>query len=163
MVEIYWMALARDVPTSMYGLEPITQAAIADMNRLSDFRGPKQGGRVTAHTLFRASEEGATVGPHISQFFVMPAPFGALSVTDSNGNPAQLYNVYVPNKDYMHDHESWLNVQNGAAPAGGGFGANFGANEVLGPRLLRSGRDLSAFVHVDELYQAYFMATLNLL
>jgi hypothetical protein len=28
-VELYWMALARDVPFTQYGLEPITQGAIA--------------------------------------------------------------------------------------------------------------------------------------
>ena len=48
MVEDYWMALARDIPFSQYGNEPITAAAIADLNKLSDFRGPKVNGKVTA-------------------------------------------------------------------------------------------------------------------
>jgi hypothetical protein len=35
MVEDYWMALARDIPFSQYGAEPVTAAAIVDLNRLS--------------------------------------------------------------------------------------------------------------------------------
>jgi hypothetical protein len=34
-VELYWMALARDVPFTQHGEEPITQTAIADLNRVS--------------------------------------------------------------------------------------------------------------------------------
>src|SRR5260221_61021 len=48
MVEDYWMAMARDIPFSQYGAEPLTTAAIADLNRLSDFAGPKVNGQVTA-------------------------------------------------------------------------------------------------------------------
>ena len=39
MVELYWMALCRDVPFSMYGLEPLTTAAINNLNNLSAFTG----------------------------------------------------------------------------------------------------------------------------
>ncbi|HXB22264.1 MAG TPA: vanadium-dependent haloperoxidase [Candidatus Solibacter sp.] len=157
MVENYWMALARDIPFSHYGEEPITQAAIDDLNRLPHFTGVKdpRTGKVTARTLFRGLTAGETVGPYVSQFFVMPAALGALAVNDSNGNPAQQYNVYVPGKDYMTDKDSFLAVQDGRGP--------FGSNVILGPRFLHTARDINAFVHVDELYQAYFMATLNLL
>ena len=155
MVENYWLALTRDIPFNMYGKEPVTQAAIDDLNRLSDFRGPKEKGRVTARTLFRGAAPGETVGPYVSQFFMMPAPFGALAVNDANGSPAQQYNVYLPGKDYMTDKDSFLAVQDGRGP--------FEKNIVAGPGFLHTGRHINAFVHVDELYQAYFMATLNLL
>jgi hypothetical protein len=164
MVELYWMALARDIPFTRYGQEPITSAAIDDLNRLSDFRGPKTKGKVTAQTLFRGSLAGENVGPLISQFFVMPAPFGALAVNDANGNPAQQYNTYLPGVDFMTDAQSFLNVQSGiGAIPGLPFPLQYGFPTILGPRYLHVGRDLAAFVHVDELYQAYFMATLNLL
>src|SRR5690242_14776952 len=52
-VENYWMALLRDVSFSAYDTDPLAQAACAEMSRLSDFRGPKQNGRVTPRTLFR--------------------------------------------------------------------------------------------------------------
>jgi hypothetical protein len=49
-VEFYRMALARDVPFTQYRLEPITQGAIADLNRVSAFDGVMP---VTAQNLFR--------------------------------------------------------------------------------------------------------------
>jgi hypothetical protein len=165
MIELYWMALARDVPFGRYGHEPITAAAIQELNRLSDYRGPKdRDGKVTPQTLFRGGLPGETIGPLVSQFFVMPAPFGALAVNDTNGNPAQMYNVNQPGVDYMTDAESFLNVQSGiGANPNVPFNMSYGPTQLLGPRLLHTGRNLTAFVHVDELYQAYFMATLNLL
>jgi hypothetical protein len=42
IAENYWMALARDVNFSDYDTHPITNAAAADLNRFSDFRGPRQ-------------------------------------------------------------------------------------------------------------------------
>src|SRR5215470_5062163 len=80
MVEDYWMALTRDVPFSQYGNEPLTAAAIADLNRLSDFRGPKVGGQVTPDTLFRGFTRGDLIGPYLSQFFLNAVSFGTLPV-----------------------------------------------------------------------------------
>jgi len=163
MVELYWAALARDVPFSMYGKEPITQATINDLNRLSNFQGPKVNGLVTPQTLFRGGLAGESIGPAVSQFFLMPAQFGALAVNDSTGNPAQMYNVQVPVVDYMKDVQSFLNVQSGINAIPGPFNLAYGPTQILGPRFLKDGRGLASFVHVDELYQAYFMATLNIL
>src|SRR5579875_3381084 len=44
-VEDYWMALLRDVPFTQYASHPLAQAAIEDLNKLSDFRGPKENGK----------------------------------------------------------------------------------------------------------------------
>jgi hypothetical protein len=155
MVENYWMALTRDVPFSQYGNEPFTAAAIAELNGLKDFSGPKINGKVTAQTLFRGLTDDDLVGPYVSQFFLMPAPFGSLAVLDSLGNPAQQYIAATPGADFMTDPASWLDVQNGVIPTT--------KIPTIGPRYLNSARVLNMFVHVDELYQAYFMATLNLL
>ncbi|MEP7270036.1 MAG: twin-arginine translocation signal domain-containing protein, partial [Acidobacteriota bacterium] len=46
-VELYWMALARDVHFSDYATDPIISRAALDLSRLSDFRGPKENGKVT--------------------------------------------------------------------------------------------------------------------
>ena len=119
---------------------------------------------MTAQTLFRGDTPGELVGPYISQFFLMSAPFGDLAVNDPMGNPVQQYTAYQPNLDYMTDVALWLAVQNGQAtvlPVPPNF--PFGPNITIGPRYLFDGRCGSAFVHVDELYQAYFMAALNLL
>jgi hypothetical protein len=156
MVECYWMALCRDVPFAMYGQEPLTSAAITELNRLGVFQGPKQNGQVTAQTLFRGQAWSDLIGPYVSQFFVQQAPFGELTQPlDSQGNPGQLYNTYTPGVNYMTDFSSWLAVQNGQGP--------FAADTVSGSAYLNDGRGLSAFVHVDELFQAYFMGALFLL
>jgi hypothetical protein len=72
MVEDYWMALARDIPFSQYGNEPITVDAIVDLNKLSRFKGPRVSGQVTPGTLFRGLTPGDLIGPYLSQFFLLP-------------------------------------------------------------------------------------------
>jgi hypothetical protein len=144
MVEDYWMALARDVPFSQYGNEPITAGAIADLNKLSRFKGPKVSGQVTPGTLFRGFTPGDLIGPYISQFFLLPVNFGTLPV-------AQKYNTYTPDTDYLTDPTSWLAVQNGQGP--------FPKNTIPGTSYLKNGRDLGAWVHVDFSFQAALFAT----
>jgi hypothetical protein len=49
-VECYWMALLRDVNFSDYQTDPL--AACDELSRLTDFRGPRENGKVTPTTLF---------------------------------------------------------------------------------------------------------------
>ncbi len=144
MVEDYWMALARDIPFSRYGNESITAAAMADLDKLSLFRGPKVNGQVTPGTLFRGFTPGDLIGPYLSQFFLLPVSLGTLSV-------AQKYSTYAPNTDYLTDFTSWLAVQNGQGP--------FPANVIPGTSYIKNGRDLGAWDHVDFAFQAYLFAT----
>ncbi len=149
MVENYWMALTRDVPFSEYGINPLILAAIDDLSNLSDFRGPKISGRVTPQTIFRDPLPGTTVGPYISQFLWMPVPFGANYVE-------QRMRTVAPGVDYLTNYAQWLAVQNGEGPS------------EIPPydparRYIRNGRDLSQWVHVDVLFQAYFHALLIML
>src|SRR6202035_5054724 len=53
LVELYWQALARDVPFADYGSHPLAQKAADDLSRLTAFRGPRAGGRVTPAALLR--------------------------------------------------------------------------------------------------------------
>jgi hypothetical protein len=144
-VENYWMALCRDVNFTQYGNEPISQAAIAELNSLSAFTGPRP---VTAQNLFRGFTPGDVLGPYPSQFILQPLAFGAIPIT-------QMMTTYVPGLDYMTDQSSWLAVQNGVGP--------FLANQA-DPNLqhIRNGRALSAYVHIDVLFEAYFNACLKL-
>ena len=164
-VELYCMALCRDVPFTEYATNPLTLAAIDALNALNSNLFPKIGGKVTAQTLFRGNTPGELTGPYVSQFFLKNAPFGALvTYIDATTNQqSQQYGAYVRDHDYMTDEASWLKVQNGDAGATPTPNMPFGNNIELGPRYLYSGRCGAAFVHVDELYQAYFMAALNLL
>jgi hypothetical protein len=92
MVEDYWMALLRDVKFADYATNPTAAAAIAELDWLSDFRGPKKKNQVTPQSLFRGSTPGDLVGPYVSQFLLQPFRFGALNVN-------QQYSTYVHGLD----------------------------------------------------------------
>jgi hypothetical protein len=106
ITELYWQALTRDVPFAEYGTNSLVGQALDDLNRLSDFRGPKVNSRVTAGTLFRGLTPGDMKGPYVSQLLAKPIPFGAAQVV-------QQYRVPQSGLDYMTAFNEWLSVENG--------------------------------------------------
>ena len=149
IVENYWMAITRDVPFDEFSSNAFALSAAAELSALTDFRGPKTAGGVTPQMLFRGSLPGCTTGPYMSQFLWLPAPFGANYIE-------QRIRTRAPNVDHMTQYQDWLAVQRGFKPTGS---EPFDATR----RYIRSGRDLSQWVHIDVLYQAYFHALLILL
>lgn len=145
IVENYWMALLRDVPFEEYATHPDAAAAVADLNRMSDFRGPRENGLVTPQTLFRTNLPGATSGPWLSQFLCMDCPYGANTIE-------QRIRTTATGLDYVTDPASWAAVQNGVPQGADVFASS--------NRYMISGRDIGQWVHVDVLWQAYFMACL---
>ena len=145
--ELYWQAVTRDVPFTDYHTHPKIQAAADDLSALSDFRGPKSGGRVTPDTLFRGGVPGDLTGPHVSQFLYMDIPYGALSV------PQRIL-TSPPGTDYVVDYDDWLRQQNGFVQT----------KKLVDPvhRYIRSGRDLGEYSGRDFLYQPYLNAALIL-
>jgi membrane-associated phospholipid phosphatase len=149
MVELYWRALLRDVPFIEYSSHPLAAQASADLSAMSDFRGPKSGGKVTLETLFRGDTPGDLSGPYISQFLLRDIPYGAMTIV-------QRYRTTLAGDDHLTDYGVWLKVQNGMPPTT--------ANKFdPTPRYLRSGRDLGEYVHRDFTYQAFLNACLILL
>jgi hypothetical protein len=150
-VEVYWQALLRDVPLTE--LRDGTEnrdvlAAVEEINKLSDFRGPKAGGRVTPGTLFRANAlyfdaadpkgrsvtpPGVLDGPLISQFLVRDVPYGAQWI-------GAHIRTTVPASEFNTEYEEWLAIQNGAAPK---RQMQFDAT----PRYIATGRDLAEYIH----------------
>jgi hypothetical protein len=147
--ELYWMALLRDVNFLDYEASAEAQAAAADLSRLSDFRGPKENGRVTPRTLFRDDLPGTLAGPYLSQFLWRDTGFGAEFVERRS-------RTVLPGVDYLTDFAEWLEIQQGCQPL---RSAAFDPER----RYLRDGRDLAAWVQVDVLFQAYLNAALILL
>jgi hypothetical protein len=146
--ENYWMALLRDVPFSQYALNPIANAAAADLTLYGDdFNAPKIGGAVTPGALFRGRTPGDLQGPFLSQFFYQDCNFGANKIE-------QKITTTVPGVNYMTDFATWLAVQRGAIQPANIF------DPV--PRYMRNGRDIGQWVHIDVLFQAYFHASLVL-
>jgi hypothetical protein len=153
IAENYWMALLRDVPFTQYNTDPTANAAAADLTLFgSDFKGAKNGGVVTANTLFRGLSPGDAAGPFLSQFFYQRCFFGANEVS-------QKIQTANPGLDYMTSFDTgpgnWLDVQRGIAPQ---FGDTF--DPIA--RYIRNGRDLGQWVHLDVPFQAYFHAFLIL-
>lgn len=150
MVELYWMARLRDVRFDTYATNAVAAQAAAELTAQgASFKGPKVGGAVTAQTLFRDIAPGVLDGPYLSQFMILPTPFGTEFVDRRS-------RVYLPGTDRMTTVANWLNVQNGGTPF---------ETQDFDPqrRYLRNGRDLSQWVHIDVLFQAYFNACLTML
>jgi hypothetical protein len=148
MAELYWMALLRDVNFADYNESPLAHAAADDLSNLSDFRGPKVGGHVTPQTLFRDDYPGCTVGPYISQFLLQPANFGSQRIDTR-------MQMVAPNVEYMTAFADWLDVQNGV---------NTPPIPIIGKLVYcRNARDLTHYVNIDALFEAYFVSCLNLL
>jgi hypothetical protein len=74
--------------------------------------------------------------------------FGAL-------NLKQKYNTYAPGVDYLTDFGSFLACQDGKGP--------FAKNVIAGTSYIKNGRDLGAYVKVDTVGQANFIAALWML
>jgi hypothetical protein len=153
IVENYWMAILRDKPFRNYGPDADVAQAVADLQSLGTrFTGPDPAHpwapAPSAQTLFRSTAPGEALGPYVSQFLLQHAPFGAQRV-DQKIQPA------APNTDYVTDWNEWLAIQNGEARPP----ATLQNSTVF----VRNGRDIAQYVHIDQLYQAYFVACLILL
>jgi hypothetical protein len=150
MVEVYWTALARDVPFNQFSTDLTVASAITDLNTLTDFRGPKVAGMVTPGTFLRGNTPGDLNGPYISQFLYQTIPFGATTVSQDYRVPmAGMAN------DFVTTFPLWLQVITGG-PAAGAI-----ACDAM-PHFVRSPRDLAEYVHQDSPGQAAFGALLLL-
>jgi hypothetical protein len=147
MVEDYWAAMTRDVPFSQYGTDPTIAQAVADLNKLSDYRGPKVNGQVTPDVIFRGSTPGDLTGPYMSQFLLKPVPMGAATMP-------QLYRTAVAGDDYWTNYTDWLKGQRGGASGSNNFDST--------PRYIRNNRDLAAYLLTDWSGQGNVMAALIL-
>ncbi|MGH9774464.1 MAG: phosphoesterase [Candidatus Acidiferrales bacterium] len=157
-VEHYWAALLRDVAFVNYPTDSLVAQAVSDMNNLSFLQSAANNQfpfPVTPGNLFRGqfvAGDDNVQGPYISQFMVQPTFLGAQPLS-------QQYQTLFPagggGSDYMTTPAEFQLVQNGGASSG-----SLAFDSTL--RFIRNGRDLSAYTHVDVLYQAYLVAFLVL-
>ncbi|MBD2434677.1 MULTISPECIES: vanadium-dependent haloperoxidase [Fischerella] len=153
-VELYWQALLRDVPFHKFEDDPNVAAAIAELNNLSAFQGPKQNGVVTPQTLFRGSviyvdesdpsgrtakyviPPGVLDGPYISQFLLREIPYNTQVIS-----PLIRTAVAGKDNDFLTNYDEWLTVQNGG---------NSGKSIKYDPtrRFVFTVRDLSELAHI---------------
>ncbi|HZQ67777.1 MAG TPA: vanadium-dependent haloperoxidase [Terriglobales bacterium] len=149
LIEQFWASQLRDVAFTDYASNPIAQAAAAELNKLTAYRGPRDSsGHVTTENLFRGVFPGEQVGPYISQFMITPTSFGQQPIS-------QLMTTYTPGIDYMTDETTFFQVQNGIS-------TGLGLSKDTTGRYLHDGRGLCAWTHDDVLYQGYLIAMLVL-
>lgn len=149
-VELYWMALLRDVPFGSFHADPLLAEAAQELSGMQDFFGPKDAAsQVTPDTIFRGNTPGDLKGPFLSQFLLMDIPYGSLTIS-------QRQKTAAPGVDYLTNLAAWRQVQNGSTAV---------PQDEFDPtrRYIRSMRDLGHYVHVDALYEAYLNACLILL
>lgn len=151
MVELYWTTLIRDVPFNAFDADATALAAIANLNTLSDFRGPKIDGMVTPQTFLRGNTPGDLIGPYISQFLYQPIPFGTATIPNEFKVP-----IAGTVNDFMTDFTDWLTVETGGA-------TGKSTSIAIPTSVLRTPRDLAEYVHVDSPGQAAFGALLLLM
>ncbi|HEX7149874.1 MAG TPA: vanadium-dependent haloperoxidase [Thermoanaerobaculia bacterium] len=144
LTELYWHAALRDVPFAAYDTDPLVARACTELNKLSDYRGPKA---VTPATLFRGNSVAARRGPYVSQFLVRDVAMAPIRVQ-------QKIRTATPGHDWMTEPSDWLNIQNGQLAPVPDFDKT--------PRYTRSGRDLSEYMHRDFTYQVGMCATAQL-
>ena len=148
MIELYWMALCRDVNFLDFASSPTALAAAAELSSLGDFQGPKSGNSVTPQTLFRGYTQDDLIGPYVSQLFQIPFNYGQFFLSGQAS-------TYFPDTDYLTTQAKWLECQDGRG--------EFSPNPIdPQPRYYRNGRDLGAYVHFDQICEVFYNAALRL-
>jgi hypothetical protein len=171
MIELYWMALLRDVNFADYPGNALAQAAATELSALKLYANPAtsahpsyQARTVTPATLFRGGEwtpAGQTnhehLGPYISQFLWLDVPFGSWLFKQVEGRAVDT-DYQVGGVPHMISWDDWLKVQDGEPHA---------SSKIMPlstpGRYIQNGGDLARYVHVDALYEAYLNAALILL
>lgn len=149
LLEVYAMALARDIPFREYKTHPLIKELCSDLSLLKDAPFPRQDGQVTPETIFRGPTKGDLIGPYLSQFLLQPFRYGLLEVT-------QMYNCAQPGIDYLTTVEDYLDCHNGKVP-----------RPAVPPSkektYLHTLRDGASWILVDEPVQAVINAAYYLL
>jgi len=168
LIELYWMALLRDVPFVDWKNHSGIRSACEELSGLPLYpvtnklnQSPAETNYVkvglNADTVFRGGEldrlsdeslESGS-GPFVSQFLLKDVVFGTQTIQQKN-------EVAAPGINYMTDFEDWLDVQNGAP-------RNPRLNRHVDKRYIATMRDLASYVHFDQLFQPYLSAALILL
>jgi hypothetical protein len=156
--ELYWMAVARDIPFISYPSDSTINTALTSLS--GEF--PEFGGTtpVTPQNIFRGIYPGEQVGPYVSQFLlkgnVDPRKLPGLGRDAADGYVSYGAKIIdqrvVPQKpgvDYLTVFSDWLAVQNGTDKRG---------NDQFGPSrvFIHTLRDGATLVHFDQVLNAWY-------
>ncbi len=174
LFEVYLNAIARDVKFNDYGTgqgtdkdndgSSITAKAARVMNSFGTcYTGPVDtNGKVTPAVLFRGNNEGALIGPYVSQFLYLPLsiPFGGFpaEVGLDNLPHSVFYETQqkpIPSqKNFGISLEDFVAIQNGQVPVPYTFNDYDDSNK----RYLSTARDIAGLVHFCYPFEVYYNA-----
>lgn len=143
MVELYEMALLRDIPFSEWNTNQEVLRACENISSLKSFYGPKVNNTVTSQTLFRNGFPGCLDGGYVSLFLTLDVPFGPMLIE-------QKYNSPAVNDDYLYSVDDYLSVWSGKIPKP--------QSQPSERRKIQTLRDGAYYVHYDEPGQAFVNA-----
>ncbi|MGA9773532.1 MAG: vanadium-dependent haloperoxidase [Blastocatellia bacterium] len=171
MVEVYAMALLRDIDFDVYSIpNPDVQLAIDALNVFgANFRGPKErvgsAYRVTAKTLFRGNSPESLRGDYLSKYLLLRRP--PLFASGCVPGTADLINAGIffgelaesmtapqpnPRREFGLTWDNYVKIQNRQTPQ------KYQPGDFKGKVLISNGRNLASLVHVDGLYQEHAWA-----
>ena len=174
ILELYWMALCRDIEFKDFEHNNQIQDAINSLTQFSDnirpFDNPK---KLKRQNVFRGNFKGDDIGPFVSQFLLKGNKDDVLGREEKDGyikfgagSYDQRIVVGIKNKDYMTHFDSWLDVQNGEDRNASLIESNDDRDLTnlydTTPRFIHNMRGLASWVHFDKLYQAYLDALIYL-
>jgi hypothetical protein len=188
MAELYWMALCRDINFHDYDtINSTITAAISDFNSYySDFKSIRYPSGVSKDNIFRGILPGDLEGPFISQFLLRGnnSPFLDKKVIDGFIQYGSLLidqrqGIVQKEVDFISAFDDWLQIQIGFEPRGVPdtqnpdvckYQMNCGMaleEQINRPtdgrgRYIRNLRDLTNYVHFDDLPQEFLNACLIL-
>ncbi len=163
-IELYWMALMRDVHFVDCPTDELATEAENELTSLPSFSRRLDGVHepVRSQSLFRGFTEGDLKGPYLSQFLYQTLEFGAAEIV-------QRFQTLLPlssgGVDWMTNFPSWLDCQSNVGDLAAAWKTPSTAPNRIDPvrRYVRSGRDISQYVHIDVLFEAYLNACLYLI
>jgi membrane-associated phospholipid phosphatase len=183
ILEVYWMALCRDIDFKDYGQNSQIQDAVNSLNPFAAHIRPNDSTpSLSRGNIFRGNFKGDDVGPFVSQLLLKGNKDDVLNRKETDGyikfgagSYDQRIVVGLKNKDYMTHFDSWLAVQNGD-DRNLSLIVNHDLNPCkemtdtrdlddyydTTPRFIHNMRALASWVHFDKLYQAYLDALIYL-
>jgi hypothetical protein len=139
MVELYWMALLRDIPFRDFASDPLARAAAVELDAVG--LTP-----LDSANLFRGRTLGERTGPLVSQFLWRDIPFGLQTVEQSFRVPSR-------GQSFLTTFDAWLACQRGIK-------ASAALHIDPAPRYISSYRELVEYVHRDFSFQPFMSAAL---
>ena len=177
LMEVYLMALCRDVSFNEYGTGKNTDANGKGGSLTKDaasyiqalgraYKGPRTiKGKVDTSVLFRSFSQGSCTGPYISQFLLLPLNTLLYSIYSPHLHlnclekapfvfQDQMYPIAAARKDFGVSFSDFVALQNGTIPVP----YSKSDYDSSAKRFIMTGRDLASYMHFDRPYEMYYNA-----